>query len=155
MRSTLLCLLLCSAALSGCNKTEEAPAVTAAAPATAPEPAAPPADPAMADLAEQVVPQFHLAYMDKVYASIYNSSAPDMRLLQPQHEFVAYMERIRARMGQVQAANRKSATAAGNVVTLRYDTKYEGGAAVEEFIVRISGKDAALLGYRMISPTVY
>ncbi|MFT3734487.1 MAG: hypothetical protein QM776_05640 [Rhodocyclaceae bacterium] len=158
--SLTLLALLCAFGAAACNKQDEAAPrteVAAEAPAAAPAPvaSAPDADPELANTAEQVVPQFHLAYMDQVYASIYNSSAPDMRLFMPQHEFVAYMEGIRRKMGQVQGAKRTSATAAGNVVTLRYNTTYEKGPAVEEFIVRVSGKDAALLGYRMVSPSTF
>ncbi|GAA5163067.1 hypothetical protein [Viridibacterium curvum] len=153
--------LLCALGIAACSQQDEATPrteVTVEAPAATPAPAvsAPAAaDPELANTAEQVVPQFHLAYMDQVYASIYNSAAPDMRLFMPQHEFVAYMEGIRRKMGQVQAAKRSDATAVGNVVTLRYNTTYEKGPAVEEFTVRVSGKDAALLGYRMVSPSTF
>jgi hypothetical protein len=153
---SILTTLLCALTLAGCNKPAD-PAPTAAPAATTTLPtasSAPATDDALADTAEQVVPQFHLNFMDSAYAAIYDSAAPEFRLFRQKHEFIAYMESIRKKMGVIQGAERIGASNNGMTVTLRYKSSYANGPATEEFIVHVSGSSAALVGYRMVSPPI-
>ena len=154
MRTILLVTLF--ATLWACSHpTETAASANASSPQEASAPVAiTSADNAIVDLAEQAVPQFHMAINGGRFDAIYEGAAQDLKLAQSQTSFVTYLQKLHAKMGDVQGANRTSSSIAGDLVTLRYDSKYAKGDANEELVVRLQGQAATLVSYRMLSPSL-
>ncbi|MDO6386576.1 MULTISPECIES: hypothetical protein [Uliginosibacterium] len=112
----------------------------------------PPVNP---DEAEHAVPAFHLAMIEGDFAGIYQRAAPALREAQAQAEFVAGLQKIRARLGEVRGAERMTTTVDGRQATLTYTTAYANGAAREEFvIVQEEGQAPQLLRYRLLEPQI-
>lgn len=111
-----------------------------------------PADP---DQAEHAVPEFHLALMEGDFAGIYQRAAPELRQAQSQAEFVAYLQQVRARLGEVRGADRTATRVDGRDVTLTYRSNYAAAAASEEFVIRQEqDRPPQLLRYRLLSPAL-
>jgi len=130
MRTLILPLLL-SLALAACSKPVEV-------------------DP---DIAEQPVPQFHMALNGDHIDEIYNSGSEELRQHESLQDFAARLETVRRKMGPVQAANRQSWKAreeSGSIfVTLTYKTTYAAGEAEEEFVVRMRDNVSKLASYKI------
>lgn len=111
------------------------------------------AQPADPDLAEQAVPQFHMALIGSDFAGIYARAADELKQAHSQPDFVRYLQSVRQSMGEVEGAERTSTQVEGRRVTLTYNTRYAKGPATEEFIIRADEGQAPLLaGYRLLSP---
>lgn len=129
LKCVLVILALC--ALAGCAK---------------------PADP---DLAEQAVPQFHMALIGSDFAGIYARAADELKQAHAQPDFVRYLQSVRQSMGEVRGAERTSTKVDGRRVTLTYNTAYANGPATEEFIIRADeGQEPVLASYRLLSPAL-
>lgn len=127
----VFCMLLLAGLLAGCAR---------------------PADP---DEAEQAVPQFHMALMEKDFAGIYQRADAALRADQSQDAFVAYLQKQQARLGEVRGANRTATQVKGREVTLTYASDYAGGMATEEFVVRQEeGLPPQIVSYRLLSPAL-
>lgn len=105
------------------------------------------------DVAEQPIPQFHMALNGDHVDEIYNNGAEELRQHESLKDFAARLETVRRKMGPVQAANRQSWKAreeSGSiVVTLKYKTTYAAGEAEEEFTVRMRDNVSKLAAYQI------
>ncbi|MDP5238400.1 membrane lipoprotein lipid attachment site-containing protein [Uliginosibacterium sp. 31-16] len=111
-----------------------------------------PADP---DLAEQAVPQFHMALIDGDFDGIYSRAAGELKRSQSQQEFVRYLQAVRRTLGEVKGAERTATKVAGRLVTLTYTSNYANGLATEEFVIRADeNQEPVLAGYRVLTPAL-
>lgn len=111
-----------------------------------------PADP---DQAELAVPEFHLALLEGDFAGIWQRAAPALREAQTQAEFVAYLQQVRNKLGEVRSADRTATRVDGREVTLTYRTVYAAAPASEEFVIRLEeGQAPQLLRYRLLTPAL-
>ncbi|MEC5384253.1 DUF4019 domain-containing protein [Uliginosibacterium sp. H3] len=105
------------------------------------------------DVAEQPVPLFHMALNGGNVAEIYSTAAPELKQHESQQDFVARLEKVRAKMGPVQGTERQSWKAvedSGSVlVTLTYKSRYAAGEAEEEFLIRMKDGWNSLAGYKI------
>jgi hypothetical protein len=105
------------------------------------------------DVAEQPVPQFHMALNGDHITDIYNGASEYLRQDESLPDFMARLETVRRKMGPVQAANRqswKAREASGAIfVTLTYRTTYAAGEAEEEFVVHMRDNTPMLAAYRI------
>ncbi|MGH8101942.1 MAG: hypothetical protein ACREIW_11645, partial [Chthoniobacterales bacterium] len=78
-----------------------------------------------------------------------------LRSASKQEDFLAFMGAVHGKLGKVQSAARKgffvNFNTSGTRVRLNYDTKFDGGDATEEFLWRIQGNKALLVGYHINS----
>lgn len=111
-----------------------------------------PADP---DLAEQAVPQFHMALIEGDFDGIYSRAAGELKRRQSQQEFVRYLQAVRRTLGEVKGADRTATKVDGRLVILTYASNYARGPATEEFVIRADENQPPLLaGYRLLAPAL-
>jgi hypothetical protein len=110
------------------------------------------------DVAEQPVPQFHMALNGDQLGEIYANAADELKQHESQNDFTTRLETVRRKMGPVQGTNRQSWKAreeGGSIfVTLTYKTHYAAGDAEEEFVVRMRDNVSALAGYQIRAPAL-
>ena len=110
----------------------------------------PPAEP---DLAEQAVPQFHMALLDRDFAGIYQRAGDELKRQQSEADFVARLVKVRAALGEIRGAERSATQIDGRRVTLSYQSEYANGKASEEFVILAEeGREPMLIGYRLLEP---
>jgi hypothetical protein len=107
------------------------------------------------DIPEQVVPQFHMALNEGRFADIYNSAADDLKKRESEKDFVARLQSVSARMGQISGTNRqewKAREKSGDIlVTLSYKSTYAAGEAAEEFVIRMHDNTSKIADYHVKS----
>lgn len=108
------------------------------------------------DLAEQAIPQFHMALNADDIAGVYNRGADELRQRESLKDFTARLEGVRSKMGEVRGTKRQrwQARKSGKdiFVTLRYKTSYSAGEADEEFVVRMRDNTPAISKYQIRMP---
>ena len=99
--------------------------------------------------------RFHQALDAAQFQVIYTDSADDLKNVSPAERFVSLLTAIHRKLGVMKSTQRQTwrvnYAASGTFITLSYATVYEGGAANEEFVYRISGAQARLAGYHINS----
>ena len=142
--------------LSACNKPPtptppvvETPVLTAA---SEPEPETLPGN---AAIAEQAIPQFHMAINDARFDEIYKNASPELKKRKTQQAFVAQVEAVHRQLGAIQGTDRQSWRSEeqfpSTLVTLTFKSAYAAGEAIEEFLFRVEDQRAALAGYSIQS----
>jgi Protein of unknown function (DUF4019) len=105
--------------------------------------------------AEAAVGQFHEQLNAESYAQIYDASDAAMKNATPQDKFVALLDAIHRKLGWVKNSNRQTFFlnygTNGKTVRLTYSTQFDNDRAAEEFIFRVDGKEAYLMGYHINS----
>jgi hypothetical protein len=96
------------------------------------------------------------AQMDNLqFADIYSQADDALRSVTKQQDFLDFVSAVHRKLGKVQSATQSSYlvnfTTLGTPVRLNYRTKFEGGDAQEEFVWKIKGQSAALVGYHINS----
>jgi hypothetical protein len=90
------------------------------------------------------------------FSRIYKEAAPEFRNTVAEADFAKLLEGVSQKLGTWQSSKPPAWTAfsgtGGRRVTLKYDSQFEKGAAVEEFIWRIQEGRGVLLGYHINSP---
>ena len=106
-------------------------------------------------IAEQAVPKFHGMLNDAKFDALWYQASTELQKASPQSEFVAFLEAIHRKLGKAKSAVKQgwNITYSGTkaYVTLTYRTLYEEGEAGEQFVYRIDGQNAALMGYNITS----
>lgn len=108
--------------------------------------------------AERGVARFRASYERAEFGQIYSAAHPDLKQATSQRDFLQLMEAIHRKMGKVKGAARTNANVnvnpSGTRVTLVYDTQFEQGAGVEQFVWRMQGDSARLESYNINSPVL-
>ena len=90
------------------------------------------------------------------FASIYKDAAPEFQKATTEVDFAKLMEGIGRKVGAWQSSKppgwKVFSGMGGRTVTLGYASQFEKGAGNEEFIWRIEGESAILVGYHINSP---
>jgi hypothetical protein len=89
------------------------------------------------------------------FTQIYSEADDALRAVTKQQDFLAFVSAVHRKLGRVQNASQTSFlvnfSTSGTRVRLNYQTKFDGGDAQEEFIWKIKGDQAALVGYHINS----
>jgi len=105
--------------------------------------------------AEAAVGQFHEQLNAESFAQIYEGSDTAMKNAASQEKFVALLGAVHRKLGWVQNSNRQTFFfnygTNGKTIRLTYSTQFDNDKAAEEFIFRVSGKEAFLMGYHINS----
>lgn len=109
-----------------------------------------------ATVADGEVDSFHKLWNAGEFEAVYDDAHVNFRNSQTDEEAVAKLERMKRSYGQFKSATRKSVTFSSDQntpdLTLNYESVYEQGSAVEVFVYRITGKQALLVSYDIMSP---
>ena len=102
--------------------------------------------------------QFRGKYDESLFTEIYASADTALKRASTQKEFIVFMEAVRRKMGRVKSAALTGSNVhvgtSGARVSLMYQTEFEQGEGVEQFIWQVRGDEARLLGYNINSPTL-
>jgi Protein of unknown function (DUF4019) len=103
-------------------------------------------------LAEQGVSQFHEQLNSEQYHVMYAGSDERLHQASGEEQFVALVQAVHRKLGDVQASNLKSFQVGwfagqGETVTLFYETRFAEGNAGEKFTWHISNDRPMLVGY--------
>jgi len=108
--------------------------------------------------AEAAVVRFHEMLDDARYHDIYAGAADAFRRSGPEQAAVATLQRVHERLGAFRSSQqsgwRVNFGTAGNIVRLNYATQFASGAGSEDFVFRIEGNAAQLVGYHVDSPAL-
>jgi hypothetical protein len=89
------------------------------------------------------------------FADIYSQADDAFRAATKQQDFLDFISAVHRKLGKVQNASQGgyfvNFSTSGTQVRLNYRTKFEGGDAQEEFIWKIKGNQAVLVGYHINS----
>ena len=106
-------------------------------------------------LAENEVPRFHEALDSSQFEFLYNNGSENLKKAATMKEFVSLLEAVHRKLGNVSSSNKKTWNVnyhtSGTFVTLTYDTVFTQGKGTEQFVYKLSGKEAQLVGYHINS----
>ena len=106
-------------------------------------------------VAEQEVPRFHQQLDAAQFVDIYQACADEMKKATSEKNFIAFLEAVHRKLGLTKTSERQgwhvNYTTTGAFVTLVYKTKFAEGEASEQFVYRLDGKVAKLVGYNVNS----
>ena len=102
------------------------------------------------------VDQFHSQFSSEQYQTIYNAADVDFQNATKEADFVALLDAVHRRLGNVQTCQRSNfqisaSTGQGIVVTLVYNTTFDQGSGTERFLWRMRDNQPVLLGYHISS----
>lgn len=110
-------------------------------------------------VAEAEVERFHQRWNANEFQAVFDDAHANFRAAQPAETMLGILQGVKRHYGQLQSAKRKSwGFHSDNGVTkidLAYDSAYDRGAAVEEFVFQMTGDKALLLSYDIASPETY
>lgn len=108
--------------------------------------------------AEAAVEEFHARWNAGQFREVFDTAHMDFRKAQPVETLLAQLEAVKKNYGAFQSAKKRSwgfNSDDGNTdVRLTYDSSFEHGNAVEEFLFRMTGDRALLLSYDIARPEV-
>ena len=106
-------------------------------------------------LAENEIPRFHEALDSSQFESLYNNGSENLKKAATMQEFVSLLGAVHRKLGNVSSSSRKTWNVnyhtSGTFVTLTYDTVFAQGKGTEQFVYKLSGKEAHLAGYHINS----
>jgi len=107
------------------------------------------------DAAEVASQEFRMRLARGAYAEIVQSATPEFRSSTTESAFAKAMEDVKERLGGWQSSEeptwRVLAGTRGQTVTLVYDSRFERGKAIEEFVWRVERGRPILGGYHVKS----
>ncbi len=108
-----------------------------------------------AKLAEQAVPRFHQMLDAGQFDVVYADAADELKRASSRQDFVALLEVIHRKLGNSKTSTRQgwnvNYRTSGTFVMLTYATVYDQGDAAEQFVYRLVGEKALLVGYHVNS----
>lgn len=108
--------------------------------------------------AEAGVVQFHQMVEAQRYHDIYVGAADEFRSAATEAEGVRFLQMIHDRLGAVRSTTpngwRVNVSTGGTMVNLNYNTQFASAAGTENFVFRIAGSNARLVGYHVNSPAL-
>lgn len=112
--------------------------------------------------AESGVAQFHRMLANGEYDAIYSGAANEFRQSGSRESAVRFLRTVHERLGAMRRIDqqgwRVNFVSGGNIVNMRYATEFARGRGTEDFVFRVNGGSAQLVGYHINStdlmPTV-
>ena len=108
--------------------------------------------------AEDGVARFHEALDRGKFNVIYAGSGQDLKEVTSQQDFTNLLSAIHRKLGRFRSGKtigwNVNYRTGGNFVTLNREAQFERGPAKEQFIFRLSGDRAILVGYHINSNTL-
>ncbi len=108
------------------------------------------------ETAGRAVSRFHDQLNSGSYLDIYRQTDEGFQKATAEADARALFEAVRRKLGTVKNANQigwgVNATTGGTVVRLAYDTEFTEGRATEQFVFYVSGDNARLFQYNIVSP---
>ena len=130
MRNHLLALIAC-AALVGCSPGSDVPA------------------------AESAIAVFHADLNGANFEKIYVGSDAELKAATSKELFGKILTAVHSKLGLFKNGKpvgwNDNASTGGHYVTINYEAAYQKGSAHENFVYRIDGKQAVLVGYHVNS----
>jgi hypothetical protein len=106
-------------------------------------------------LAEQAVPRFHEQLNAGRFEAIYAGCGEELKKMTTQQDFVALLEAVHRKLGNSRESDKTgwnvNYQTSGRFVTLGYKTSFDAGSAQEQFVFRVQGDAALLVGYNINS----
>jgi len=106
-------------------------------------------------IARESTTHVHAQMDSEQFADIYSQADDAFRAATKQQDFLDFISAVHRKLGKVQNASQGgyfvNFSTSGTQVRLNYRTKFEGGDAQEEFIWKIKGNQAVLVGYHINS----
>ena len=106
-------------------------------------------------IAESEVPRFHRQLNAQELGAIYDNSASEMKEATGRKEFIEFLQAVHRKLGVMKTTERQNwhvnYGTNGTVITLVYNTSFTEGEATEQFLYRLEGKTAKLMGYNINS----
>lgn len=107
------------------------------------------------EIGERAVVRFHEQFNSGQHADIYRQTDDGFRKATNESEMLALLGAVRRKLGTVKNTNQVSSkvksTYAMTVVTLSYETEFTDGRATEHFVYYVSGGQARLYRYDIMS----
>lgn len=108
--------------------------------------------------AEAGVLRFHQLLDAGRYRDIYAGAEPEFRQTGSEDEELGVLQTIHDRLGAFRSSQqsgwRVNFAAGGNIVNLTYNAQFASAAGSEDFVFRIKGGGAQLVGYHVNSPVL-
>jgi hypothetical protein len=105
--------------------------------------------------ADHAVAQFHQQLDAGQFQAIYDQSDSAMKAAAPAPKLIALLDAVHRKLGTVKSSARQgwndTVNMQGHFLTTGYKTSFVKGDGVETFVFRVSGKQAALVGYNINS----
>lgn len=107
-------------------------------------------------IAEREVTEFHRAFNEQAFASLYEAAAPGFREEKSKDEFVGLMQAVHQRFGPVQSAHLRDwrsnfGYGAGLFTTVTFETRFSNATATETFTFLTSRREPMLVSYSISS----
>ncbi len=107
-------------------------------------------------VAEAEVQRFHQRWNANEFQAVFDDAHMQFRAAQPAPKLVATLQAVKQNYGEFKSTKRRSwGFNSDNGMTdikLSYDSAYDHGSAVEEFVFRMTDDKALLLSYDIASP---
>jgi hypothetical protein len=105
--------------------------------------------------AEQGVVSFHEELNSGQFDQIYTSAGPDFKAVSTREDFTKLLAAVHRKLGNFQSGKtgnwNDNATTGGHFVTLQRTAQFDRGPAREEFVFKMEGQKAVLIGYHIAS----
>jgi hypothetical protein len=105
--------------------------------------------------AQVQVAAFHVKLNAGQFDAIYLASAPEMKKATTQAEWDQFAAAIHRKLGNLRTTSligeNENMTTSGTFVTLNYNSTFDHGAGVENFVYRVDGAAPGLAGYHINS----
>ena len=104
---------------------------------------------------EAAIARFHAQLNAGAFADIYAAASPDMKAASTSAKLTQLLAAVHRKLGLFKGGKTQgwndTFTGNGHLLNLSYAANYERGAAIETFVLRIDGAQAALAGYNINS----
>jgi hypothetical protein len=108
--------------------------------------------------AEQSVVSFHQQLDAGQFDQIYASTTPEFKAASTRDDFTKLLAAVHRKLGNFRSGQtgnwNDNATTGGHFLTLERSAQFERGPAQEEFVFKVDGKSAVLVGYHIASNTL-
>jgi hypothetical protein len=110
-------------------------------------------------VAEAEAERFHQRWNANEFQAVFDDAHANFRDAQPAEKMIGILQGVKRHYGQMQSTKRKSwgfhSDKGITKIDLAYDSAFDHGAAVEEFVFQMTGEKALLLSYDIASPETY
>ncbi len=108
---------------------------------------------------DAAVRRHHELYDAERFGVMYTTADAELKETLADSQFVSIARGIYGRLGPTGATRKLGTTVSltvfgGAQVALRYETRFQNGPGVEEFVFRVRGSRATLLGWKVDSPVL-
>ena len=108
--------------------------------------------------AEEGVVSFHQELNSSQFDQIYGSTGPEFKAASTRDDFTKLLAAVHRKLGNFQSGKtanwNDNATTGGHYLTLQRTAQFERGPAQEEFVFKMEGQEAVLIGYHIASNTL-